>query len=271
MRSRQECVEVDVARTRDGRLVSVHARQLGPVVDGARRHERLWRRLESLRSRELGAVPRGLQAGDWSWEELQALPWGPGAAPSSVETALEILLGLDETKQSPAFSKSPLRQITLDLKPWVVEGEVRDGDVLAVAIADLVRSFQCDRCLIWAKDDALVQTVSDLSSPAARVGFVAMNETARHRSSGQEDLGRFRRLPNVRAVALHFAMAVDEGVVREGQARGLSVQAWTASSPRVAAAVLDAGVDAVVTDRPAMLRRGIQERAQWCQLAGGRV
>jgi glycerophosphoryl diester phosphodiesterase len=56
---------------------------------------------------------------------------------------------------------------------------------------------------------------------------------------------------------------VDERFVAAAHARGLQVHAWTVDDPQEATALLDTGVDGLMTDRPAMLREVLSERGQW--------
>jgi glycerophosphoryl diester phosphodiesterase len=56
---------------------------------------------------------------------------------------------------------------------------------------------------------------------------------------------------------------VDERFVAAAHARGLQVHAWTVDTPEEANALLDLGVDGIMTDRPAMLREVLEKRGQW--------
>jgi glycerophosphoryl diester phosphodiesterase len=56
---------------------------------------------------------------------------------------------------------------------------------------------------------------------------------------------------------------VDERFIAAAHARGLQVHVWTVDTEAEATALLDLGVDGVMTDRPAMLRDLLQRRGQW--------
>jgi glycerophosphoryl diester phosphodiesterase len=56
---------------------------------------------------------------------------------------------------------------------------------------------------------------------------------------------------------------VDERFLEAAHARGLQVHVWTVNDAADCTAMLDLGVDGVMTDRPAMLRDVLAERGQW--------
>jgi glycerophosphoryl diester phosphodiesterase len=56
---------------------------------------------------------------------------------------------------------------------------------------------------------------------------------------------------------------VDERFLAAAHARGLQVHVWTVDTPDDANALLDLGVDGIMTDRPAMLREVLEKRGQW--------
>jgi glycerophosphoryl diester phosphodiesterase len=56
---------------------------------------------------------------------------------------------------------------------------------------------------------------------------------------------------------------VDERFLAAAHARGLQVHVWTVNDEADCGALLDLGVDGVMTDRPAMLRAVLEERGQW--------
>jgi glycerophosphoryl diester phosphodiesterase len=56
---------------------------------------------------------------------------------------------------------------------------------------------------------------------------------------------------------------VDERFIAAAHARGLQVHVWTVNTEEDTAAMLDLGVDGVMTDRPAMLRALLEDRGQW--------
>jgi glycerophosphoryl diester phosphodiesterase len=66
-------------------------------------------------------------------------------------------------------------------------------------------------------------------------------------------------------VPLHLGgrALVDERFVAAAHDRGLQVHVWTVDTADDVGALLDLGVDGVMTDRPAMLREVLAKRGQW--------
>jgi glycerophosphoryl diester phosphodiesterase len=56
---------------------------------------------------------------------------------------------------------------------------------------------------------------------------------------------------------------VDRRFVREAHARGLQVHVWTVNEPERMAALLDLGVDGIMTDHIETLRKVLSERGAW--------
>ena len=56
---------------------------------------------------------------------------------------------------------------------------------------------------------------------------------------------------------------VDERFIAAAHDRGLQVHVWTVDTRQEATAMLDLGVDGIMTDRPAMLRELLEKRGQW--------
>jgi glycerophosphoryl diester phosphodiesterase len=56
---------------------------------------------------------------------------------------------------------------------------------------------------------------------------------------------------------------VDERFLTAAHDRGLQVHVWTVDTVAESTALLDLGVDGLMTDRPAMLRELLEQRGQW--------
>ncbi|PRW33921.1 glycerophosphodiester phosphodiesterase GDPD4 isoform X1 [Chlorella sorokiniana] len=244
------CLEVDVARTSDGRLVVLHPRDLAQLLGGS----------SAAGGAAGGAAADGgssgadneqqqplPQVGDYSWEDLAALRWQGGERVASVEDVLRLAV-------------SAAQHITLDARTHTSKGGEDDSKALAAQLVDLVAQTGCSQCLVWAKSDALVKQVKELS-PDQPVGYIVMNETAAAREAGMH---RLLRLPRAEVAALHHSMASGE-VMQKLHAAGQRVHAWTANTAGMMRAVLDAGVYAVVTDHPRHLLAALEARLHICR------
>lgn len=75
------------------------------------------------------------------------------------------------------------------------------------------------------------------------------------------------RFPVVQVpVAWRGIPVVTPRVIRAAHARGIQVQVWTVDDEAEMGRLLDLGVDAIMTDRPTVLKAVLQARGQW---AGG--
>jgi glycerophosphoryl diester phosphodiesterase len=64
-------------------------------------------------------------------------------------------------------------------------------------------------------------------------------------------------------VAAKGVTIVDERFLRTAHALDLPVHVWTVDDPDEMERLLELGVDGLMTDRPAVLRRVLEDRAQW--------
>jgi glycerophosphoryl diester phosphodiesterase len=58
-----------------------------------------------------------------------------------------------------------------------------------------------------------------------------------------------------------------ERIVAMSHAIGVRVVTWTVEEPAIMRRLLDAGVDAIITDRPDVLREVLVSREQWTPMA----
>jgi glycerophosphoryl diester phosphodiesterase len=56
---------------------------------------------------------------------------------------------------------------------------------------------------------------------------------------------------------------VTRGFVKAAHARGVQVHVWTVDDEAEMVRLLDIGVDALMTDRPALLRQVLERRGEW--------
>eukprot|EP00887_Chlorella_sp_A99_P003379 scaffold7.g3379.t1 len=205
--------------------------------------------------------------GDFTLEELRALRWERGEGVELVGDVLEMVAPFMDL-------------VVVDVKPPQGAAGHVGPEALARAVVAAVRRAGCGACMVWAKEDAVVEAVKSLfpdqasGAPAAgpaglnglcargggtartAVGCIVMNETEAARREG---MGAPFRLLQAEVLGVHHAM-VDRQLVAEAQARGKQVLAWTANTARMMRVALDAGVDAIVTDRLRRLQHAIEAR-----------
>ena len=148
------CVEIDVARTRDGALVAMHARDMRSFTRG-----------------------RIADVGELTLDELMMFNEDvedAGQRALTFQQALRLVVGRGMT------------QITIDFKENPPLG--RKG--LAKAVLDVTRELGCDECLFWGKDDETIREVQNLG--ARRVGYTVANFSAAVRAAGMDVISQRR-------------------------------------------------------------------------------
>jgi glycerophosphoryl diester phosphodiesterase len=197
-----------------------------------------------------------------------------------------------------AFHDATLERVTdrsgrVDALPWSELAEARIGgrepimrledllgawpdvrfnlDVKAAGVlAPLVRLVQkmdvADRICLGSFSDARVAAARRLFGPTVCTALGPRGVAALRLSSySPRAAGLVRIQAGCAQVPLQLGgrALVDERFLAAAHARGLQVHVWTVDDPDEARAMLDLGVDGIMTDRPAMLREVLEERGQW--------
>ena len=154
-----DCLEVDVAGTRDGVLVVLHRRELEQMV----------RRV-------------GVTVGDFTFREISQMDAGNGQRVPRAEHVLR--------KFSPH-----VETLIVDIK---VDGRGALGapKSMGAAALELAGATDCTNCILWAKSDEEVRHIQSLD-PSQAVGFVVMNESSLDRLEGRDKLDRLAGAANV--------------------------------------------------------------------------
>ena len=76
--------------------------------------------------------------------------------------------------------------------------------------------------------------------------------------------GQCAQVPTTWPVLGMQMCVVDSGFVEACHAHNLQVHVWTIDDRAEMEALLDLGVDGLMTDRPAVLKEVLEDRAQWC-------
>jgi glycerophosphoryl diester phosphodiesterase len=197
-----------------------------------------------------------------------------------------------------AFHDAVLERVTdsvgrIDQLPWTAVAEARIGgrepvvrleDLLgawpdvrfnldikaAGVIAPLVRTVRkldvADRICLASFSDARVAAARRVFGPGVCTALGPRGVAALRLSSYSPRAAGLVRIPAGCAqvpLQLGGRALVDERFVTAAHDRGLQVHVWTVDDAEEATALLDLGVDGLMTDRPAMLRGLLEERGAW--------
>eukprot|EP00242_Pyramimonas_sp_CCMP2087_P010957 CAMPEP_0198203180 /NCGR_PEP_ID=MMETSP1445-20131203/6424_1 /TAXON_ID=36898 /ORGANISM="Pyramimonas sp., Strain CCMP2087" /LENGTH=285 /DNA_ID=CAMNT_0043874441 /DNA_START=391 /DNA_END=1248 /DNA_ORIENTATION=- len=155
-----------------------------------------------------------------------------------------------------AALETDVQMITVDTKP----GPPRHEEGFASDVLSVLKSVGCtERCQVWAKADQIVLETHALDADM-RTGYVVMNQTAQARLKGMDLLGR---VPTSQVVAAYYGMT-DGAFVLAAHAMAQQVHTWTVNDMHAAKQVLDAGVDAIVTNHPKEIQEVVNEMLRRC-------
>ena len=248
------CVEVDAARTLDGELLVLHARDLG---------------------RYLPPGEQRRQVCDFASHEIAAL--------TSTEAAAQRgLPPLDVASVHDALSASlegGATRAIVDLKVCERDGmEVDTRELVRDVVLTMKRVGCGKRCLVWAKSDEAVARTKSLDD-LTLTGYVVMNHTASSAATGHDATIRGTALPEHRenergldwtqlgraeVVAMYYG-TLDADRLDVAHRHGKEVYAWVANDAPSMVKCLDHFVDGVVTNHPARLLRARQARYAACR------
>ncbi len=198
----------------------------------------------------------------------------------------QVVVHHDDTMQR--MFGDPRALATLD---WdTVRGLRTEGGASAPLLAEVLESFPELNVAIEAKSDAVVEPLAELLRGMAvldrvSVGAFAPARTQRLCAALGPDLcwspahaGVARLwlagwgLPVLRAAGFDVVQVpvqykgipvVTRRFLRAAHARGIQVQVWTVNAVDEMKRLLDMGVDAIMTDRPSLLRDVMTERGAW--------
>ncbi|MEU5695275.1 glycerophosphodiester phosphodiesterase family protein [Actinosynnema sp. NPDC020468] len=176
-------------------------------------------------------------------------------------------------------------------QPWSVVSRAKVGGREPVArLEDLLEELPDALVNVDVKADSAVGPVLEVLRRTGSTGRVCLASFSDRRlarlraaagpglltSMGPRNAGALwasGRVPPLR-LPVHGAVAqvpvrqgrlvvVDGRFVRAAHRRGVEVHVWTVDAPAEMAALLDLGVDGLVTDRPDLLREVLRGRGQW--------
>ena len=144
--------------------------------------------------------------------------------------------------------------------------DIKAAGVLAPLVRLVTRMGVADRICLGSFSDARVAAARRLFGPDVCTSLGPRGVAALRLSSySPRAAGLVRIQAGCAQVPLQLGgrALVDERFLAAAHARGLQVHVWTVDDPDEARAMLDLGVDGIMTDRPAMLREVLEERGLW--------
>ncbi len=144
--------------------------------------------------------------------------------------------------------------------------DIKAAGVLAPLVRLVRRMDVADRLCLGSFSDARIAAARRLFGPGLCTSLGPRGVAALRLSSySPRAAGLVRIQAGCAQVPLQLGgrALVDERFVAAAHERGLQVHVWTVDDPAECAAMLDLGVDGIMTDRPAMLRELLEKRGQW--------
>lgn len=144
--------------------------------------------------------------------------------------------------------------------------DVKANDTVESLVQTIQRTGSVDRVGVASFSDSRISRVRRLAGPRLATAL-APRATGLLRLSGTLRLPHPRRLvPGVMAqvpVAFGRFTVVDRAFLLAAARASVEVHTWTIDEPERMHALLDLGVDGIVTDRPDLLRDVLTERGGW--------
>ncbi|XP_042433832.1 glycerophosphodiester phosphodiesterase GDPD4-like isoform X5 [Zingiber officinale] len=222
--SRVDCIEMDISRSSDGVLFSLHDSR-----DLQRMSGNSTARVGYMNMNEI----KELDAGSQFPQEFhnQKVP--------TAESALALIT-------------SSVGKVILDAKVGPPSYE-KD---LAKDILSIVNKTHCQNCLVWSKSDILGRDVTELSQDVM-VGYIVMSDP----STGARS--KLLRMKGAGVVGVYHHL-VDTKLVRILHRAGKKVYAWTVDDSESMQRMLFEGVDAIITSNPGLLQGLMQDLKTEC-------
>jgi glycerophosphoryl diester phosphodiesterase len=144
--------------------------------------------------------------------------------------------------------------------------DIKAAGVIAPLVRSVRRLKAADRICLASFSDARIAAARRVFGPTVCTALGPRGIAALRLSSySPRAAGLVRIQAGCAQVPLQLGgrALVDERFIAAAHARGLQVHVWTVDTVEESTALLDLGVDGLMTDRPAMLRDLLQQRGQW--------
>jgi glycerophosphoryl diester phosphodiesterase len=144
--------------------------------------------------------------------------------------------------------------------------DIKAAGVLAPLVRTVRRLQVAERICVASFSDARIAAARRLFGPSVCTSLGPRGVAALRLSSySPRAAGLVRIQAGCAQVPLQLGgrALVDERFLAAAHARDLQVHVWTVDTAEESAAMLDLGVDGLMTDRPAMLKELLESRTQW--------
>jgi glycerophosphoryl diester phosphodiesterase len=144
--------------------------------------------------------------------------------------------------------------------------DIKAAGVMAPLVRAVRRLKVADRICLASFSDARIAAARRLFGPSVCTALGPRGVAALRLSSYSPRAAGLVRIPAGCAqvpLQLGGRALVDERFIAAAHDRNLQVHVWTVDTEEDTGAMLELGVDGVMTDRPAMLREVLEKRGQW--------
>lgn len=165
-----------------------------------------------------------------------------------------------------------LEQVLTELPDTRITIELKSDAVVEPVLAVLDRTESWHRVCLGSYHDGRLAKARALAGPRVCTSMAQGAAVGLRSRAWLDALPRpFSLLPalpvtgNLAQLPRRFGplTVVDGALVRTAHAGGREVHVWTVDDPAEMSALLDLGVDGLLSDRPDLLRKLLQERDQW--------
>jgi glycerophosphoryl diester phosphodiesterase len=230
-----DVLEMDLSVTRDNVLVLSHDSVMNPsICKGPEGMSRVIRELSlaELKQFDCGWAPNS------GFPFQQALPGTRMPTLEEVFAEFAPIPGIEFNIETKIDPRSP------ELTP--------SPDEFARMLVDMVKKYKLeDRVIVQSFDFRTLHVVRRLAPSIRRSALLGRGEESFVETS--------KRAGDAPIVSPNWRL-VTKDKVREAQAVGLKIVAWTANTPEEWQAMIDAGVDSIITDNPQGLVLYLAER-----------
>ena len=167
---------------------------------------------------------------DHNWDELRDIDLGSGHHPARFDQVLEAL---------------PDTPLDIEIKNFPDQPGFDPAGEFAIEVAGLARPLDVVTSFFWPTMDIVKAALPDVRTGLLVFqGGTVADVVAAALEGGHE------------VVAPHFSLLVDDrDLITQAQRADLEVISWTVNDPEVARALMEAGIDGLITDHPELMKQ----------------